>query len=93
MLFARMKKFHKLLGKRVTKLGLVILVTVASLAGQREIIERSGASLTARTGVVERERVSGVLGGTVTILTLSSCASLNSVSERRAIRCGHQQVA
>lgn len=93
MLFARMKKFHKVFGKRVTNLGLVILVTVASLACQREVLEKSGTSLTARNDVVERERVSGVLGGTGTILTPSSRTAFNYVSKGRSIRYRHRQVA
>jgi hypothetical protein len=87
-----MKKRHELLGEGIAGVGLVILVVVAALAGQREIIESCETPLTARENVVQREQLSGVLGGTPTIFTASPGASFDSSSKGNAIKRRHRRV-
>src|SRR5882724_678196 len=86
-----MKQINKSIRNGIARLRLVILVVVASLTGESEVIQRRIAALTARDDMLKRKRLGGIPRGTLTILTPSLGTLFNGTTKFGPIGLTHRQ--
>src|SRR5262249_55911218 len=71
---AWMVERHTLLAHRIIGIALIVFVIVATLAGQRQILQHRGASTGLGDDMLDREGLGGILCLALAIFATTACA-------------------